>query len=201
MAADIQNPEISRILSECLGLQGRVSPGLEEFVVPTFQVADARLSSYICKSRSATAQLYQAAVVGQRPTAVLTAPPGVVAMITHIWAFSAVDAPLNMTFSQNNAALGSVATKSYTDQRLITAGETPGCQLTYGTQVAAITPVQWQHRMQEQVAGQGATLNHDPVNWVVGGDTNQSRSISFQAGTTNQSFLLTVEWVEYTALR
>lgn len=194
----IQNPNIGRALQEMLGLQGRVRPSLDMVVVPTVQVANCEMTGYVCRSRSASATLLQAAVGGQRPTFQFQAPPGVLALISSIFMNASSEFFLAATFSQNAAALGTSALAQYTDQRLIQEGAIPSCDLTVGTQAAAITPIEWGIRVQSDVASEEALTTHNPKNWVVGsGVAGVPRTLGIQGQSVNLDMRLTIEWIEF----
>lgn len=199
MAFKIQTPSVGRILAEALGLKGRIDPELEKFIIPTIQLANAELSGFVCTSRSCTSTGSGAAVAAEFPTLQFIVPPGVLALITRLDANTngAGETSLRASFAQNALALGTAGLNAFTDQRLIQQNQTPSCNLTSGSQAAAISPIEWNGRLSIGAAT-APTYEGRPVAWVIGsGVADATRSLGFQSSGLNEVLRLTLEWVEF----
>lgn len=202
MAQTIQDPGVGAALQRLFGLQGRVRPALEEFVVPTVQLADLSLGAPPPLIRHASCRTSIAAVAGERPVFRFESVGGMICVIRRIFLFSATGAS-NPSFAfRGNAAtlgaLGTVATKSFTDGRLLPGtpwgAQQPSGVLTIGTQAGSIGTVHWEARM-EAVGG----LEIVPRGgWVVG--TGRPGLVGFlegQVATNNIALALSMEWDEF----
>ena len=148
MGIRIGNPRVTEQLVRLFNLKGAVSPELEEFVIPTVQVANLDMGSPPPLQRTATYYASQAAVVGERAVFQLAVPPGVVAVIKRIMLFGITAQPRSLLarFVGTTPTVTTPATTAgscFTDGRLHSTGVQPSSVLYYNTQVSNVANADW----------------------------------------------------------
>lgn len=202
MAYPIQSPAVGTALQDLFGLQGRVRPALEEFIIPTVQVADIGQGSAPYVRRHAIARWYQAAVAAEYFTMRFEMIPGTIAVVRHMQVTAGGTGSLRVNFAGNAAtiaALATTATKGFTDGRILAGsaggGQTPAGVLTYSTSAALVGTYQGQIRL--------TTTPYDlyPDGWVIGtGASGLFGFLEFAFDNANQVVQGYVEWDEYQVL-
>jgi len=205
MALKIQNPLVGTLLQRAFGLQGRVRPELEEFIVPTVSLGDLSLSFPPDTVRHCAAQVSITGVTSQRSVGRFEVLGGCIAVIRRIQLFSATDpGDFSCQFVGNTATLSPLATtapKGFTDGRLLAGSmggaQTPSSVLTTGTQASSIGTVTFRARMLPVT--NGSLFIYEPAGgWVVG--TGQAEGIGFwqwQVSANNNNVNGSIEWDEY----
>jgi len=157
MAQPIQDPTVGSALQRLFNLQGRVRPALEEFIIPTVQVAALEGHAPPPVTGLASCTAYVAATAGEYATLRFEVPGGILAELLEINVTAAADGSLSLA-NRGNAAtvagLAGTATKGYLDGRLLpgsTFQGNPAGVLTYGTQAALIIGTPWIVRLQNGV--------------------------------------------------
>ena len=200
MAIPIQDGGlIASRLQSLLRLQGTVRPTLEEFILPTIQVADLSDGAIPSVRRHCSAQFTQAAVVAERCIFRLEVPPNILA---HITGFScrpiAAATSLNMTTSSSLAAadLTGIALSGFIEGRLTNANppQQPASVLTFGTRVGALAAVVW-FKVVNPVPDRS---DFEPIGWIVGsGQPAQFGFLEFAVNALNDQMVVNMEWDEY----
>lgn len=200
MAQPIQDPTVGVVLQGLFKLQGRVRPALEEFIIPTVQVADISQGARPATRRRAVAGIAQAAVAGQVFQARFEIPGGMIAVIRRI-NLSSTTGAMNIRFNfpgnaASIAALAGVSAKAFTDGRLLpgapSGAQQPAGVLTFGTNAAALATTQAVFRL---FATQELVIYPD---WVVGtGHPQLVGFLEFESNTANAQVAGSVEWDEY----
>lgn len=202
MAQPIQDPTVGTALQQLFGLQGRVRPALEEFIIPTVKVADLSLKTADPVIRHASCRTSVAAVAAERPVFRFESIGGTICVIRRIFLFSATAAGNpSFAFHGNAATLGALATtatKSFTDGRLLpgapSGAQKPSGVLTIGTQPGSLGTVHWEGRMDASLG-----LEITPTRgWVVG--TGRPGLVGFlegQVAVNNIALAVSMEWDEY----
>lgn len=204
MAQPIQDPTVGGALQALFGLQGRVRPALEEFIIPTVRVADLSQGAAPGIRRRVACAIVQAAVAGEYFTARLEMIPGSIAVVRFVGMYptSGTAGNLKMRFPGNAATIGALAntaTKSYVDGRILAGSpggqQNPAGVLTYATSAAAFAGVEARY----PVPGTGLLLE-DP-GWVVGtGRADLYGFLEMQFSAVNEQVTGTVVWDEYQIL-
>jgi len=201
MAQPIQDPTVGAALQALFGLQGRVRPYLEEYVIPTVRIADLSQGATPAISRHAIARISAAAVAGQQFIARLEIIPNVIAVIRRLVLEPDADTKLLLAFPGNAANLGPQATtadKGFTDGRIL-AGSAGGAQspagvLTFGTGGGPYGTQQGELQLFAAVANV-----YEPTGWVVGtGRPDLFGFLEMHAVSANVGLVGQIEWDEYT---
>jgi len=195
MAQPIQTPLVGSALQRLFGLQGRVRPSLEEFIVPTVQVANLDDGSPPNVSRTASSFGSQAAVAGEFGTFRLEVPPGTIAEVLAVY-LPVPSATFNLRIATTDApaALANTGSKRFWDGRLNFENQLPAGVLTFGTQVAALTTVIGLI----PVTTVENTIWTPPRGLIVGsGKQGQFGFFMIQNATANQALIATIVWREY----
>ena len=204
MAEPIQNPLVGQVLQSAFGLQGRVRPSLETFVIPTVSLGDLSLGMTPDVARSASAFIDIAAVVGEQATLRFESIGGVICAIRQIHLFGDDDFTFIWAHRGNAAAIAALGTtedKGFCDGRLL-AGAPSGAQapsgvLTDGTQVAALANPTGSIR----VLATAGLVGFRPNNWFVGtGRPGLVGFLEMQCNTANSRIRGSIEWDEYPAV-
>jgi len=200
MALPIQRPEIGAALQKLLGLQGRVQPALDQFVVPTISVGTLELGAAPPVVRKAVVSINENAVALQRFVGRFEAVPGTICVLRKINLFSSAGAAnFSARFPGNATAVGPFAnlrTSAFTDGRLLSGSvggaQGPSGRLTTGTQAASLGAMTFQVR----IPAEG--LNYDiPGNgWVIGNGQIEG-FMDFQVALDNTTIQGSIEWDEY----
>lgn len=192
MAKDVGQPGIGSALTRLLSLRGRVSPKLEEFIVPTVQVADIQQSAEPAERLGAWAQRGEAAVAGEVFHARFEAPPNVVCHIQSIMIEpDGVDTEVLMAFGNTLGDPGNTATEDYTDGRL-PAPRVPAAVLRTGTVAAGLAVPTYRYPV---IADQFNELR--PEDLIVAGSQSQSQFFELSVTTANILVRMAMRWREY----
>ena len=197
MPKPIQDPTVGQLLQRAFGLVGRVRPALDEVIIPVVNVADLAKGSEVPLTRRASASFGEAAGgAGVHIVARLEVPPNIIAVVERIIARTTGFANLLAHFGSILPAPANVATKSFTDGRLIARGEQPAAVLTSGQDpTPALTTWDWR-AVCSNLAEQQLVLND--VGWVVGdGRPGQFGFLEFGLAETNVGLQMAIEWTEY----
>lgn len=204
MTQPIQDPSVGVTLQNLFNLQGRVRPSLEEFVVPTVQIAD--LSGYARPpvTRRATCLINQNPVAGERFVMRFEAIPGTICVLRRIRVAPSTQGNFSWQFVGNAAtlgALGTTAVKSFADGRLLTGNpsglQRPSGVLTTGTQVGGLATPQGQ----AIAPVTGLVLDIPDPGWVVGtGNPSLFGFFEAQIATVNITVVGSMEWDEYSVI-
>lgn len=193
MSKDIQDPTLAQLLTAALGLQGRVRLSLEEFVIPTIQVADLQMGMPPPVARAATAVGLAAAVSGQTATFRFEIPGSLLARIEYLTVRAGAIGTIAASWTATGGPQAGTAEKAFTDGRLLQQAEAPAGVLTFGAQVAGIPPVSWRARIRADTP-ERFKFDH----WVVGsGIPTQFGFLEFAFSAANLAVDLTLEWTEY----
>ena len=206
MGLRIGNPRVTDQLVRLFNLTGKVSPELEEFVLPTVQVANLELGSPPAIQRTATFYAAQSAVSGERFVFQLAVPPGVVAVIKRMMVYGITAQPraLLARFAGTTSTLTPPATEAgscFTDGRLHTTGQTPASKLLYNTQVSNVTGSDWALPLYLNNATWNSAAREFVPNWgwVVGsGNGEQSGYFEGTFDYPNTAISMTLEIEEFT---
>ena len=200
MALPIQRPEIGAALQKLLGLQGRVQPSRDQFVVPTISVGALDLGSAPPVVRKAVVSINESAVALQRFVGRFEAVPGTICVLRKINLFSSAGAAnFSCRFPGNATAVGPFAnlrTSAFTDGRLL-AGSAGGAQgpsgrLTTGTQAASLGAMTFQLR----IPADGISYDIPGNGWVIGNGQIEG-FMDFQIALDNSTIQGSIEWDEY----
>jgi hypothetical protein len=194
MALQINNPFVGAALQELFRLQGRVQPQLDQFIVPTVQVADLSVAASPPVIRSCVSANSIAAVVGQAPSIIFNVPGGVLAIIKSL-RFQ-VQATTNFQVNVGNSSLSGPATASartFMDGR-INRSQEPVCTMVVGTQAAQMPSFEYRCRV---VANTELVIV--PSRWVLGrGTATDDDIIEFQFGDNDMACdNFSMEWTEH----
>jgi len=183
-------------LSKLLGLQGRVKPSLEEYVIPTIQVADLAQGGLPPVTRRCVIQFDVAGVVGEVATVSFEVPGGVLAVLRNLKCNSAADANLLMFVGSSvNTAGFTEKSGVLVDGRLRATESESAATFVFGTQAGALAQIDW--RMGAP-AGISLELIVNNLGWAVGsGRPDQFGFMEFQLESSNTTGRFTVEWDEY----
>ena len=200
MALPIQRPEIGAALQKLLGLQGRVQPKLDEFVIPTISVGALDLGSAPPVVRKAVVSINESAVALQRFVGRFEAVPGTICVLRKINLFSSAGAAnFSCRFPGNATTVGPFAnlrTSAFTDGRLL-AGSGGGAQgpsgrVTTGTQAATLGAMTFQVR----IPADGLSYDIPGNGWVIGNGLIEG-FMDFQIALDNSTIQGSIEWDEY----
>ena len=195
MALPIQDGGlIATRLQKLLGIQGRVRVNLEEFILPTIQVADLGRGALPPERRHVSARFDQAAVIAESCVVRLEAIPSTILVVTDIHI-----TPIGNTgfllgnFTSTIAAPPNIAIKQFTDNRLTQDQEKPAGVLAFGTQNANLGIIPWMAQLEADID------NHfQPEGWVVGsGVPGQFGFLELQVNIANTRAIGSIEWDEY----
>lgn len=195
MAIPIQDGGlIASRLQALLKIQGRLRPELEEFVIPTIQVADLAAGGAPPITRHAVARCFQAAVPAERFVARLDVPPSVLVEVRRFICNPTTGGNLlDIRFGSTFSAPGNFGISQFYDTRI--SNTDPATVLAFGTQVAAISNPSW--RAQIEAGGQ---LIYEPPrgSWLVGGNLSAFGFLEFAWNALNEAMdSFVVEWDEY----
>jgi hypothetical protein len=201
----IGNPRVTEQLTRLFNLTGTVSPELEEFVLPTVQIANLDLGSPPALQRTATFYAAQGAVGGERAVFQLAVPPGVVAVIKRIMLFGITAQPraLLARFAGTTATVttpATVAGSCFTDGRLHSTGVQPSSTLYYNTQVSNVANADWALPLYLNNATWNSAAREFVPNWGwVVGSGNSSESGFWEAtfDIVNTAITMTLEIEEF----
>ncbi len=194
MGFKIQRPDIWSGLQRLFRFTGRGALEFEPFIISTVQVADLSLGSQPPVRRSAAARMDQAAVALESAV-VRFEMPGSGLMHIRSLTVNAVAAggPVLAFFGSSIAVPANTADKSFTDGRLLQAGELAGGVMTFGTQVAALGTIHWSRSLNADTP-----VVFHPNNWIVGsGLPGQFGFLELQLLGPNVRFQCSAEWDEY----
>lgn len=191
MAQPIQTPGVGAALQRLFRLQGRVRPSLEEFVIPTVQVADLSQGSVPPVRRHAVSFFNQPGVAGQSATWRLEVPPSVLARIDRIYVTPAAAGPMFANFGSTIAVPAGNAANEFSDARVRANGELPAGLVTFGTQVAILAGT-WR----VDVAANEVTEIR-PRAWLIGGLFDAFDFLEMQFFQANTAVTVAMEWEEY----
>jgi hypothetical protein len=193
MAKDIGDPTVGAALQALFRLQGRVKIGMEEFVIPTVQVADLSVSAAPALAAGAAAQLSVVGVAAQRTTWRFEIPGSMFAQVLAFNIFMLAGTRFNVAFTAAGPGHAGIAGKALTDGRLTQRGLEPAGVMTGGATAAAPIGAQWRTEL-----AANEERRFEPKHWIVGsGLEAQFGFIEFQAGTANIGGTLSIEWAEY----
>ncbi len=193
MGMPIGDPTIGAALQKLLALRGRVVIGMEEFIVPTVQVADIGSGAAPAVTGAASAQGLVGAVAAEFATWRFEVPGSLVAKIQAIDVMVSGATQINASWTATGPSQAVVSSKDFTDGRLLQLGQRPAGVLTQGTQVGAIAPINWRAQLEANV-GRRFEFQH----WLLGsGAPAQFGFLEFQAGSVNLAGILSIEWTEY----
>ena len=205
MTLEIQNARASQVLTDAFDLKGRVRPELEEFIVPTAQIADLSAGLPPAVQRTATYYVAQAAVSGQRFVFQLAVPPGVITVVKRmmLYGITASPRPLLAKFAGNTSGITTPATTAgscFTDGRLAQTGAQPSSKLYYNTQVSNIAGSDWALPLYlNNATWNSAAREFEPKwGWVVGSGNNEQ--YGYFEGTfdlVNTAMAMTLETEEF----
>ncbi|GMR14266.1 MAG: hypothetical protein BMS9Abin29_2511 [Gemmatimonadota bacterium] len=192
MAFQINTPRPGEALGREFGLRGRIRPQLEEFIVPTVQIADLSSLGLPSPTRRCSAAFYQPAVVAEAATWSIEMQPGSMAVLKSFFFRPTAADQIRAEFLQSVGVPGSLAASGFSDARLTVAGEIPWGQLLYGTAIPAIA-TEWRG-----AANTDGFVYQDP-GWIVYNPIGGVNPVSiwFQSETINQAVRGGIEWVEY----
>lgn len=196
MAQPIQTPQVGSALQELFRLQGRVRPALEEFIIPTVQVGDLTFGSAPAKRRHVTTFFNVPAVVGERPVWRWEIPGGIIGALTSFWVEPPAATPgsVSVFFGSSIAAPATQAVASYSDGRILRAGELPAGVVSFGTQVGALAARTWEKRAQPTPDSR----TWETPGWILGtGVPGQFGFIEFACNLLNASVNVCMEWDEF----
>lgn len=191
----IQDPQVGTALQRLFLLQGRVRPFLEEYVIPTVQIADLSAGQNPPLIRHVSAQFVQAAVAAEFCTLQISTPPGTILRVKRM-VFSLGGAmQVNAFFGTSIAAApANDADQSFTDQRVresLNAG--PAGLLKFGTQAAALATTQWGQSLPATPA-----IVIEPTNWIVGSTMASVEGfMELQFTVVNTVVTGSIEWEEF----
>lgn len=120
MSQPIQRPDVSQRLQELFRLVGRVRPSLEEYVIPTVQVADLGVAAAPPVRRVVQIGGLRAAVAGEHGIVRIGNPAGSNNIIQLKWwdTKPAAASTMYMAFVEGTlASSAAIATLQYTDRR------------------------------------------------------------------------------------
>lgn len=205
MGVRIGNPRVSENLVRLFNLTGSVSPELEEFIIPTVQVANLDMGSPPPVQRTATFYAGQEAVSGERFVFQLAVPPGVIAVIKRIMFYGITASPraLLAKFAGSTSGITTPATTAgscFTDGRLAGAGATPSSKLYYNTQVSNISGSDWGLPLYVNTGtwASGAREFIPQWGWVVGsGNSTESGYFEGTFDLANSAMSMTLEIEEF----
>jgi len=196
MGQPINVPFVGAALQRLFGLKGRVSPSLEEFIVPMVVVGDVSQGSAPDVSRACVHQCIQAPVAGQRFRARLEIPGGLLCKVDTIYVRCDTPGFFEVQFVNVSGAQAATAAKAFTDGRLLAEGQLPASVLTFGTQAANLVTEEF-----------GTFISADPVtiikpkNWIIGsGDPTQFGFLEFGQQSANAQVMFALELTEYAIL-
>jgi len=159
MAQPIQDPTVGTALQALFGLQGRVRPALEEFVIPVVNVANLARNAPPPVTGMATATCFVAGVAGQYPTLRFEVPGSILAELVYMEVQSGSAGLMGLAFRGNAAtiaALAGSASKSFADGRLLSGSpgglRYPAGALTYGTQAGLLASVHDEYQYEANAA-------------------------------------------------
>ena len=206
MGLKIGNPRVTNQLVKLFNLTGAVSPELEEFVIPTVQVANLEMGSPPAIQRTATYYAAAGAVSGERAVFQLAVPPGVVAVIKRIMLYGITASPraLLAKFAGSTATVVTPATTAgscFTDGRLAGTGQEPASRLLYNTQVSNVSNADWALPLYLNAPtwNSGAREFVPKWGWVVGsGNTTDSGFWEATFDLVNTAITMTLEIEEFT---
>jgi len=189
----IQTPQVGQLLQRLFKITGRYRPSLEEFIVPTVQIADLGQGSPPPIIRSATSFFSQAAVVGERATFRLECPPTTLLTLDSMLFTAGSSSSIEIFLGSSVPAPATPATTRFTDGRILQANENTAGKVNFGTQAAGLAAF---HFRQALLSGVPTLIK--PLNWIVGsGVPVQFGFIDFQFGPLNVSFEAILQWTEY----
>lgn len=193
----IQRPGTGTLLTDHFRLISRVNPELEEFVVPTAQVADLSLGATPPICRSATMQFSNSPVAAQRSVWRIESPPGIILKIKHFWVLNVdVAGDLTVHFGNSLAVVPTVAATSRFTEGRLTGAELPGGLVLHDTQVATLAAFEWRRFL-----GVLGEIEYSPPNWVVGtGRPGEFGFIEFLATAIQNSVNVAIEWDEFSVI-
>jgi len=193
---DIQRPGVGTLLTDFFRLTGRVSPKLEEFVVPTVSVGDLSKGSPPPVCRSVSGRFSIGITAGERAVWAFTMAPGTIGRITSLSMLN-VDVAGNFTVHFGSALAvfptTAITASLFTDGRLSAGDEEPAGKLFTDTQVGALTAFEWQRNV-----GIGEVVDYRPPNWLVGtGVPNVTGTLEFLCTGVANGVVFTMEWDEF----
>lgn len=193
----IQRPDAGTLLTEHFRLTSRVSPQLEEFIIPTAQVSDLSIGATPPTCRSGAMQFSNSPVVGERSVWRFESPPGVICKIKRFWCLNVdVDGDLTAHFGSSLAVVPTVAaTSRFTDGRL-TGLEPPAGLVLHDTQVGLLAAFEWRRFIPLLT-----DITIEPNNWVAGtGRRGEFGFIEFLLTGVASSVNVSMEWDEFTVV-
>lgn len=197
MAIPIQSPTVGQLLQNLFGLQGRVRPALEEFIVPVVNVADVAKSAGVSIRRSVVGRFTIAAVVGELPQIQMAVPAGIIARVTKLYLWS--DTVMQVRIHHGNglaAAPPTAMSTRYTDWRLLSPTfQNPAVIPTVGTAAAGLAVYEEVYRL--FTVNRPIELEWDQLGGVVVGGTSTTGYFEVAAVTANSSLNGTLMWEEY----
>lgn len=205
MGIRIGNPRVTDQLVKLFNLTGSLAPELEEFVIPTVQVANLDMGSPPAIQRTATFYAGQGAVSGERFVFQLAVPPGIIAVIKRIMFYGITATPraLLAKFAGSTSGITTPATtagKCFTDGRLAGSGASPSSNLYYNTQVDNIAGSDWGLPLYLNTGtwNSGAREFIPTWGWVVGsGNTTESGYFEGTFDLANAAMSMTLEIEEF----
>ena len=194
MAIPIQVPTVGAALQRLFRLQGRVKPALEEFILPVVKIADLSRSEPPPLTRGATARFFRAAVALEFGTFRFEIPGEMIAHVRALYLTPNGSAgSFRFHFGSTIPAPSGTAQKSFTDLRLLQLGQSPAGVLTFGTQVAVLTPLQFQVAAEDLL-----TYKLEPDSWIVGsGVPGVFSFLEGQFSVLNTAINVSMLWDEY----
>lgn len=192
MALQIQRPEIWANLQRLFRIVGKGKLELEQNVIPVVQVGDVSLGQLPPVVRSCSAAATIVPVAGELATVRFEVPGGVLAQIRRLHVWASGDCSFTGSFSSAGSAQAGTGLSSYIDGRLLQLGQGPAGLLTFGTQVAAIAPIQFVARVP---TAQAHIFEFEHL--VVGSGTpDQFGFAEFQIDAANTTMVFNIEWDE-----
>lgn len=195
----IQNPLVGSALQRLFGLQGRVSPHLEESVIPTVLVGDISQGGTPDVRRAAISGSTGAAVAAEFTMAELQVPVGTLVKIEAFTVWAAAECTALVSFANQAVALVGVPARTFTDRRLFPME--PVGVWRIGTSVAAISPRQGAFRVFAS-----SLLRIEPKGWLIGGlpanlvgSQGGGGFFTVQLNLANTAGIFGCEWTEYPA--
>lgn len=197
MSFRIQTPQVGTQLQAIFRLNGRVNPELEEFIVPTIQVADLAIAFAPPERRHVSARSGAGAVSGERFVFRLECPPGMLIDVRRLWMSpngTAGRVLINFTGPPSSSPSNS-STAAFTDGRLSQRSETPAGIILMDTQVGNITSGS---QFIDDVPTAPANWDYRPTGWILG--SGVSAVSTFMEGNftvDNLAVDFAMEWDEY----
>jgi len=202
MAQPIQVPLVGAALQEMFGLQGRVRPALEEFIMPVVLVGAIDAGAPPATSRTAIAAMVLGATAGERATWRFEVPPGSLAELLWMDASAPAAEVIKANFPGNAATIGplaNAAASEFIDGRVLAGaaggGQVPSAVLTYGTQAAVLAKSVARFYLQADVPRR---IDFPPGTIVGTARGDQYGFVEFQYAAANTALTaVTLAWREY----